>query len=214
MISISTLLADHQLYHSDFQMDSLITVRAGGTRYGCYKQSLRELWKRYRGLRDLYVQHEMLSIDVDELNSRASETEFDRRRVAVQAASKRLALFEIQKNIEDTEREFSRFYSQAAALKDCIGDLDAPRRAELDREMWEHRLRSAAAMDFMALGRLSQNTIELFHACPVEMRNRLAAELLNSDRHQELIAWYMSYSPEIPTLEPEREFDVRRLIEC
>lgn len=214
MIPVETLLADHQLYHSDFQMDALITVRAGGTRYGCYKQSLRELWKRYRGLRDLYAQCELLRIDIDELSSRSCDTEIDQRRTAVQRASKQLALQEVEKNIEDTEREFLRFYNQAVVLKSCIGELDPKRRAELDCEMWEHRLRCAAAIDFMTSGRLSANTVESLQSCPVEMRKRLAADMLDPAKHGSLIEWFLSYSPDVPAFALSPATDVRRMVEC
>ena len=45
-MTISELLVDHQEFHSDLQMESFITLRAGGTLYGCYKQALRELSTR------------------------------------------------------------------------------------------------------------------------------------------------------------------------
>ena len=45
-MTIDDLLLDHQEFHSDLQMDSFITLRAGGTLYGCYKQALRELSTR------------------------------------------------------------------------------------------------------------------------------------------------------------------------
>jgi hypothetical protein len=234
MIPLEALLADHQLYHSDFQMDSLITVRAGGTRYGCYKQALRELWKRYRGLRDLYSQQALLVIDIEELVEEVRSSEcgvrngelpaphselrtpnsFAQRRSAVHLASKRLALHEIAKNIEDTEREFLRFYAQAAALKNCLGELNPQRRAELDREMWEHKFKSAAAIDFMTAGRLSANTVESLQSCPVEMRKRLARDVLDPARHNSLIDWFLAYSPELPEFEPLAVNDVRRIVEC
>lgn len=213
MISVETLIADHQLYHSDFQMDSLITIRAGGTRYGCYKQALRELWKRYRGLGDLYSQIELVKIDIDELSANISETDLTRRRVAVHLARKRLTLRELEKNVGDTEREFVRFYNQAAALKRCIGELSETRRAELDREMWEHRIRAAAAIDFISSGRLGAATIENLCACPSEMRERLATELLDPRRQRKLVEWWLSYSPEIPDIKSIPIRSLRKFIE-
>ena len=51
-VSLDDLFADHQGSHSNFQMDNFITIRSGGTAYGQYKQSLRELHKRWRGLKE------------------------------------------------------------------------------------------------------------------------------------------------------------------
>ncbi|MCY2966046.1 MAG: hypothetical protein NT069_20850, partial [Planctomycetota bacterium] len=53
MIRIHELLVDHQPYHSNFQMDYLITRRHGGTLFACYKQSLRELERRFRALQQV-----------------------------------------------------------------------------------------------------------------------------------------------------------------
>lgn len=213
MIAVDTLLADHQLYHSEFQMDSLITIRAGGTQYGCYKQALRELWKRYRGLSELYSQLELVKIDIDELSVKRSETDLARRRVAVHLARKRLTLRELEKNVVDTEREFVHFYKQAAALKCAIGELTEARRAELDREMWEHRIRSSAAIDFITSGRLSATTIENLCSYPSEMRKRLATDLLDPRCQRKLVEWWLSFSTEIPAIESLPIKNVRKLIE-
>src|SRR5438445_2833578 len=67
MLPISELLADHQEFHSDLQMDAFITLRSGGTLYGCYKQALRELATRVRALRERYRLRALLDVDLDEL---------------------------------------------------------------------------------------------------------------------------------------------------
>ncbi|KKM01248.1 hypothetical protein LCGC14_1796300, partial [marine sediment metagenome] len=114
---LQDLIADHQCGMSLFQLDHFVTSRAdyggGGTTYGRYKQSLRELWKRWRGLKGLYPERALLLLDVEELDARSRRwlcRSITRRRARVECAQKRLHLVELDKTIEDTEREFLRFY--------------------------------------------------------------------------------------------------------
>ena len=141
MMKLNDLLADHQLYHSEFQQDYLITARAGGTTYGQYKQALRELFKRKRGLEELYSERELLIIDIEELEATTSDNEFDQGRNDVKFKQKRGHLYDMDKNVADTEREFKRFYQQAVALKGVIGELTEERRRELDEDMWRYKIK-------------------------------------------------------------------------
>ena len=88
--NLMKLLDDHQIYHSDFQMDNFITIRSGETQYGQYKQALRELFKRYRGLKELYTGRELLQVDIDELNEKHSDNDFEIRRTNINLAKHRM----------------------------------------------------------------------------------------------------------------------------
>lgn len=214
MITLDVLLSDHELYHSDFQMDSLITIRSGGTLYGCYKQALRELWKRCRGLRELYARESMLSIDLDELASASDLNSFEVRRREVHRWEKSFLLAELRKNIEETEREFTRFYAQAIAIKSVIGHLDPERRAVLDQEMWEHRLKSAAAIELMSTGRLSAITIDAIRACPAPIREKLFSDVFDRRHHEQLLDWFISQQVEIPIFATAINVNVRGMLKC
>jgi hypothetical protein len=125
---LTTLLSDHRHFHSEWQCDYAITVRAGGTPYGCYVQAVRELHKRWRGLRELYA------------NAKSPDGPAER--------------FEAAGVIRDTEREFLRFYGQAVALRRSLGLADDQAmpddmRERLDVQMWSYRLRAMAAVDFI-----------------------------------------------------------------
>lgn len=205
---LNELLDDHRLYHSDFQMDNLITVRAGGTLYGQYKQALRELYKRYRGLKQLYSEKELLQVDIDELAEVTTENRFEARRNEINHKTKLLSMDEMDKNIEDTEREFKRFYAQASALKRIIGNLTPEKRDRLDREMWEHKLKAMAAIDIATSGHLSNVTYEMITATPVQLRKQILAACCDSGR---LIDWLESQNQEAPLL--TTEIDVKKLIE-
>ena len=181
MTDVKTLLQDHQLYHSEFQQDYFITVRAGGTTYGMYKQALRELFKRYRGLKELYTEKELLQVDIDELETLTVDNEYEQRRNKIKLTQKVMAMEDLERNIHDTEREYKRFWQQADALKQQIGELTDEKRNELDRQMWEYKLKEMAAIDLVSQGRLSNNTYEMLIACPVDMKFRILDDIKNSD---------------------------------
>jgi len=200
---IQAILADHRHYHSDWQIDHAITIRAGGTLYGCYKQAVRELHKRWRGLREVYANTERLRLDVDDLEQIPEASGNNARRRELDLAEKRLALLEANGVVRDTEREFLRFLGQAVACRTALGippdgTLDEATRDRLDAEMWEHQIKAMAAVDFMAQGRIGRSTIELLAACSPAMRRRIAALVLHESRHHELIEWYLTAETPMP----------------
>ncbi len=190
------LLADYRHYHDDTQMDLFITGRAGGTAYGCYLQALREMEKRVRGLLELYSSRELLLVDLEQMGETEIRCPFDRRRMAIQLETKRLGMRSLDRNICDTEREFSRFYQQAASLKEHIGELTPDKRATLEREMWEHRIKCTAAVDSLSSGRLGTNTITMLQSLPPEPRAKLCGEIFAADGglSPELAVWFLSDS--------------------
>ena len=199
------LLADHQMFHSDFQMDHMITARAGGTPYGQYKQALRELSKRYRGLKDLYSARELLAVDLDELAEPAppSATVFDERRRKIKLVQKRMEADTLDRTVKDTEREFRRFYAQAVALKAVVGDLTPERRAQLDREMWAHKFKCMAAVELMTAGRLGPGTLELLQATPKAWRAPLMTQVTRDQ--DSLTQWFLDYETLLPDLQISRD---------
>ena len=180
MINLKELLKDHQTGHSEFQDDYLITNRAGGTVYGCYKQSLRELYKRFRGLRELICDKEILALEIQELKGSTGKNAIEYKRKSMQ-------MEESNRVLEDTKREFLRFYQQAIYLKEQIGELTKEKRRKLDQEMWEFKLKEMAVFDFAVHGRLSENTFSFLHSCPSKLKLSLIKELSNS---RKLMLWY------------------------
>jgi hypothetical protein len=219
MIPLSDLFADHQEFHSDLQMDSFITLRSGGTRYGCYKQALRELTTRKLALIQRYANRDRIVLEIDELHGDCLDP-FQARRNAIDAREKSLMLAECDRVIDDTEREFVRFYQQAAAIREALSaqgvkfPLDGETRYRLDCEMWEHQLKCMAAVDFMTCGRLGAQTVGLLQSSPVDMRRRIADDVLHSERHPELIEWFLSYDLPMPTPAQIEAPDVQKLLEC
>lgn len=200
MFNLDTLLKDHQLYHSTLQQDCFITRRSGGTLYGQYKQSLRELYKRFRGLKDIFHEKELLKIDIEELqykieNSLAFdkfEQEFEKKRNILNLKKKKLDMIELNKNIQDTEREFKRFYQQAYSLKSIIGELTEEKRETLDKEMWIYKLKEIAAIDIISTGRLKNTTIELISSLTKEDNLKITSMIADKT----IIKWFEEKEPE------------------
>jgi len=175
---------------SQFQDDYLVTTRAGGTLYGQYKQSLRELYKRFRGLRELTSNNARLKIDIEELEYKVENPQDDRfkvKRNQVDLKEKIMLMEESQRAISDTKREFMRFYQQAAFLKGKIGDLTNEKRHQLDMDMWEFKIKEMAVIDWITSGRIRNSTFEFLHSCPKEMKTRIAQEFQHQDK---MIEWY------------------------
>ena len=220
MTPLSVILADHQEFHSDLQMDCFITVRSGGTLYGCYKQALRELDARVTALLQRYEARRLLQVEVEELASSEPVDPWQAKRDDVRLATRRLMLSKCDRLIEDTEREFWRFYCQAVAIREALTaegisfPLDESTRDLLDREMWQHRLKCMAAVDLMKDGRLSTTTIEFLQALPADMRRPLASVIFDAQRHQEVFEWYMRFDAKVPPPCNVGLSDIRKMIEC
>jgi chromosome segregation ATPase len=208
-MDLKKLLNDHQLYHSSFQMDNFITVRAGETQYGQYKQTLRELFKRYRGLKELYVARELLQVDIEELDHKHSETDFEVRRKNINLAKHRMDMEDLERNISDTEREFKRFYAQADALKAQIGELTSEKRDKLDQEMWTHKLKTMVAVDYITKGRIGENALTFIRSIPKKIRKPLLAEIKDQ---KALLEWFDDFDQPLPDIQIEANINVQKLL--
>lgn len=189
MINLKELLDDHQTGMSDFQDDYLVTTRAGGTLYGQYKQSLRELYKRFRGLREITCDKEKLEVEIEEQEFiKDNDTDkFKQKYAAIEYKRKVMQLEESERSYKDTKREFVRFFKQAAFLKEQVGELTEEKRASLDEDMWKYKIKEMVCIDWITQGRMGNNTFEFLNACPTKMK----CELLTTIRDKEkLLNWY------------------------
>lgn len=183
---VEELLVDHQLYHSEFQQDRFITIKSGGTPYGCYKQALRELHKRHQAIQELELQINEAEIDLEEIPEKGD------RREQIQRRRKLLQLENLNLTLKETRREYERFLQQARGLKAHLGEITPERRDELDREFWEHRIRSMMAVECQVYGRPGASTIELLQCVPRDMQLRLLAHMESPEAVRRLTADYFS----------------------
>jgi len=199
---INSLLEHHVIYHSDFQIDNFITRKAGGTQYGQFKQSLRELYKRVRGLKQLYAEREFLKIDIDELKydleNKKDDNQFENRRNAIKLQQKILSQEDLERNVHHTEREMKRFYAQAKVLKDALGDLSTERVKLLDEEMYVHAALRSAALSYATGRSVDGNTMEMIHSMPPARRLEVTNKLSEPPK---LVEWYKSYDEALPKLD-------------
>jgi len=204
MIDIDTLLNDHQSGMSEYQDDYLVTTRAGGTLYGQYKQSLREMYKRLRGLRQGFLgpqglQRLLLKIKYLTLLKYITYI------IPYAGASVRVILSycierreEMERSIFDNYREFNRFYQQASALKKIIGDITPDARRTLERELWRYRVKEMAACDYMQHGRLKDVTIQFLTSMPKQDKSDLMPLIFGDEvAKQKLIDDYIFRTTEV-----------------
>jgi len=211
--TLQTLLADHQLYHSEFQMDYFITTKAGGTTYGYYKQALRELFKRYRGLKELLTSKQLLQVDIDELEHKIKSNnadEFEQRRSEIKLCQNRMGMEDLERNIGDTTREFKHFYNQALGLKEQIGELTDEVRKQLDEDMWRHQIKMMAAIDYIQRGRLGESVMSMLQSTPKGWRMPLVQEIKNADN---IIKWFEQYDLPLPKHHRIEDVNVKALLE-
>ena len=208
--NLKELLNDHQIYHSDFQMDNFITTKAGETQYGQYKQALRELFKRYRGLKELYVARELLQVDIDELEyEEIPALKYNHRRNKINLTKHRMGMEDLERNIKHTEREFKRFYAQANALKEEIGELTPEKQNKLDQEMWIYKLKSMVAIDYITTGRISENALTFIRSIPKGIRKLLLAEIKDQ---KTLLDWFDNFDIPLPNIQIEENINIQKLL--
>jgi len=187
--TLKELLDDHQTGHSELQDDYFITIKAGGTIYGQYKQALRELYRRVRGLRELSCDYEKLKIEIEQKKFIANQKRsFTASLAMVEQKRKTMQLEEAERAIKDTKREAIRFYQQACQLKSKLGKITPEKRLKLDREMWLHKAREMAALDLLANGRITGGSLEMICSLPFDLKHQVIKEM--KEGQKKLVGWY------------------------
>jgi len=213
---LKELFKDHQEYHSQLQHDHFIVAKGGGTLYGQYKQSLRELYTRFGTLRGKWHAIQNIEIDIKELDHQLNPTNgiglegFEKERQELKLSKHKQGLFFLKKTFDEIKREFDRFYSQSCFLKEKIGVLDDKKRHDLDTEMWIYRLRCNAATDYMTTGGLKRSTIELINSLPKKMRIDSFNQIGDA---QKAIDWYLQHDQyKLPKDLPQLKLEESELI--
>lgn len=208
-LEISLLLAEHNPFHSDFQLDLFITQRAGGTPWGQYTQALREFAQRWEGIKLDHLTIERLRLDLDDLRVQrcphfpwtATAARW-RRRQALHLVEKRMALEGAERLAVAREREARRFFGQAVALRAAVlrgRELTPALRRELDHEQWVHRARVDAAVDLITRAELSAGTGILLDGLPQQDRDAIIGEIRKDP--SALPNWWRSHSFPLPPFE-------------
>lgn len=170
-------LRDYQPFHSEFQIKYLILARSGGTLYGCYKQALREIASRLSSL-----VHSRSQIRLEHISE-----------------DRKFAENLDQVILNDSIRELGIFYAYARICKSKLGELTSEKISKLEADYWEHQLRVSIARDYLAVGSVTEKTIELLHVMPRDRRRSITNTLSCPVARDELINWYLEYEVELPS---------------
>ena len=185
---LKLVLQDHEIFHSEFQIRNFIIARTGGTLYGAYKQTIRELWHRLTGIVAELPKSTLTNADCT---------------VSVMEHVPNTSIDELEgpdslPAIRDTLRECVILYFLAKSLKEKLGPLDCELKQHHEQELWVHRVRCAIAVDFLSAGHLSGSTVEMVHSLPLALRNPIIETLQTPLGQESIIRWYLSYSLELP----------------
>lgn len=197
-MKLNELFKDYEAGMSQFQDDYFVTAKNGGTDYGQYKQSLRELYTRFRSLRELFYSHEILKIEINEIYEKLKEgywgDKWEEAKQEIELKRKLLAFEESVRSINETEREFNRFYKQAVYLKKLLeerhGELNEKTKENLEKEMWLFKIKEFAVLDFITVGKLGKTTYDIIATIPPEMKMKVLRELQDP---KSLVEWYNNH---------------------
>lgn len=179
-IQIDGLLADHEKYHSAFQIENFIVGH--GHPWGCYKQALREIEARKSALED--VADEIAAAEVEQEASGIAIFARARKVKAIKSRRLERKLAALRERRAETQRELAEFVRIAVALKREIGELTIAKRREFEAEMWRDKARRMAALDLISLGGLQRQTAEFIASLPRDMRRGVLADLRPENRQK------------------------------
>ncbi len=204
-VDLNQLLEQHRMFHDDVQLHCFIL--GGRHPWDRYKQALRELYKRVRGIRITTTERDNLRVDIDELRATVPANEFDERRKQIKLREYGGRMEELERTLRDTEREARHFYAEAAAGYLKYGDLDPEQRRKLDLEAWGMRWCGEAALGLLTGGRIPHNTLDNLMKMPAELRKNLLKRVKDQNG---LISWFENYygEAELRPIEREADFDL------
>lgn len=209
MNKLQELFKDHTSHHTKFQQDNFITVKSGGTLYGQYKQSLRELYSRYTSIKSSMFGMEESFVDIEEQKyiAETSNNIFKKKRAEIKTRKLESGLEDSVRGAEEQKKEFCNFYQQACYLKDQLGELTEEDHDKLDKEMWIYKIKEMIALDFACGSVLQRATYGIISSLPKDMKQLVLKELKNP---LQVVEWYeksnVNYLPkEFPKLKFNEE---------
>jgi len=213
-MNLDELFSDLNTQHDEVQCDAFIT--GGRCRWHQYRQALRELYKRVRGLRSLYIARERNRAEIEILHAEMNGMQDgpEKRLKQLDVLEKSGFQEEADRSIRYTEREFNRFLAQVLVFRKEFGNLTEEEKRQRDLEGWAEEMRLKAAIDLAANGRISLNVIRNVIGLPAALRKQLTNEFKQPKR---LLAWLDKQQDTTLALDhAEAELasqEIRRLVE-
>lgn len=203
--AVEAHLADHRLYHSEFQIDHFITARGGDQHpWGMYVQCLRELHNRRSALKDVENSFAENEISIEESRWKLSKfvwrrkAKFEKRREAVKLQKLLVAKESLEKQAKESLRETDRFLVQATRLRKVFGKeaLTDERKQELDQDYWLHRLQLQVASGVLVHGVPPVDVVQMLPGLPVQVRMPLMDFLASVKTKDKALGYILSLAPE------------------
>lgn len=164
-MSLGTLFADYNPRHSKYQIENFIIGINGRTQYGRYRQALRELYPRYRNIKNKISNILDLELQIEEWQPEQDETTTKFKLKESQKVVLMASLADARAALAQMLTEFKHFYSIATQIKDEIGDISG-QVDQLEGEYWVQTFKEKIALELFANGRLSQGVLETILAMP------------------------------------------------
>lgn len=164
---LNELLKDYNPKHSRYQISNYIIALNGRTKYGQYKQVLREIFPRVNNITQALAEIKILKEEI----SIAKEPNFEnfgkRYRIEiVKQQRKRVQLKQQRDMLTIQLKEFKEFYSIALQLKEDLGELTEEKKEQLEKEYWTTTFKEKVALELACNGIVGQNTLETILSMP------------------------------------------------
>jgi len=176
------LFKDLQLNHSKFQIHNFILGGDNGiTEWGKYKQALRELHKRIRGMK----------IAINDINKSKIEIERTKRKIArlekyrpedydldiavakIDLENNMMSIAISSRSLREVSSEAKEFFSAVSYLKPKFTDITENERYDLDRHYWDTKF-STRIKWYIDNGRqVPDELIEVFNCKDLSIDNTL-----------------------------------------
>lgn len=164
---LNKLLEDYNPKHSRYQISNYIIALNGRTKYGQYKQVLREIFPRVNNITQALAEIKILEKEIEiakEPNFENFDNRFEIEKIKQQRKNVQLKQ---QKDLLRIQlKEFKEFYSIALQLKNELGELTEERKEELEKEYWVTTFKEKIALELACNGVIAQNTLETILAMP------------------------------------------------
>jgi len=185
---VDNVLQDHQLFHSEFQIDCFITSNSGDHHpWGMYKQVLRELHNRKTAIADNEHSVKVFDISIAECLHKlkkwgwGKKHQFEQQRLVLEIEKLRRSKLSVQQQHREIIRETTRFAEQARQLRFTLGVITEDKRQEYEQDYWLHRLKLRVSAGLLSKNCVPQDVFEMLPGLPTKVRDHLEQHIKNAD---------------------------------
>lgn len=176
------LFKDLELAHSDFQIHNFVLGEEKGiTEWGKYKQALRELHKRVRGVKQLLFQMERDKIEIEKIKRKIErlkkgkyqDYDLDVKLEEINLAEKQTNLKIAEKSLQELLREAEEFYKVVVVLKEKFKNLSKEDKWRLEKEYWMLKFKRDIEDSLLAGQKPSFGLMRVIKSLPLDMQKEL-----------------------------------------